>query len=641
MVDPGIFPKVSDELTPQYLSEDPHVLNYRDVDGDAHAQQEIDRLIEAGYLRRFDSWENLKREVGRPILSKLGLITKEVLRPDGSYKTKRRLILDCRRSGVNTHARQSSRILLPMPRDVAHDVLHLLQFVQSRESVEALVIDLKDAFFQVPLAPEEWKYATASFKRVSGEHIYLAYTRPPQGGRNSPQVWGRIAALLARLLQGMYDPDQGRLQIYVDDPVVLLRGTKVEKDIGFACFILALRVLRWPLAFSKAARGSRFSWIGATFTILADAVVLEAKEQATFDAQRIVDMALRSTTMTLHDLRVLTGKCSHLAGIVPTLRPFLAPFWAVLHHPKPSRAPKGEVWVQQLRPALLWLHALFRTNGNSLRRYLPLKAFQHEGVTVVTDLDASPWGLGATLSINNEVRFALKSAITSFDTEVFGYSIGDSAGQQTWECLALLVLTRHWRAVLANPAVRWVVRSDNMTVLRLVRTLTAHGAGPGLIARELALDWGSLSWRPMEAHHIPGVSNVMPDALSRLDAPEPPSLPAALSTVAVESPILRPKGFYLTLAEAPVGDEKERGVRCNLMARRMAQSVVWGGVFCFVGGFLCCCFGCFARFLGYGSCPIGVTSGRFVLCLSTVSYYSTTHMIRVRCSRCAGVMFSK
>eukprot|EP00971_Amphidinium_carterae_P247010 4905454-Amphidinium_carterae.1 len=70
----------------------------------------------------------------------------------------------------------------------------------------------------------------------------------------------------------------------------------------------------------------------------------------------------------------------------------------------------------------------------------------------------------------------MKSAISPLDSEVFGYSTGDSAGQQTWECLALLVLTRHWREILANPAIRWVVRSDNMTVLRLVRTLTAHGS---------------------------------------------------------------------------------------------------------------------------------------------------------------------
>eukprot|EP00971_Amphidinium_carterae_P277536 5508349-Amphidinium_carterae.1 len=60
----------------------------------------------------------------------------------------------------------------------------------------------------------------------------------------------------------------------------------------------------------------------------------------------------------------------------------------------------------------------------------------------------------------------MKSAISSLDTEVFGYSTGDSAGQQTWECLARLVLTRHWREVLANPAIRWVVRNDNMILHR-------------------------------------------------------------------------------------------------------------------------------------------------------------------------------
>eukprot|EP00971_Amphidinium_carterae_P059018 1166811-Amphidinium_carterae.1 len=81
------------------LSDDSYVANYRDVDGDRHAQQEIDRLIEAGYLRQYESWESLCTAVSKPTLSKLGLITKEVPRPDGSTKIKRRLILDCRRSG--------------------------------------------------------------------------------------------------------------------------------------------------------------------------------------------------------------------------------------------------------------------------------------------------------------------------------------------------------------------------------------------------------------------------------------------------------------------------------------------------------------------------------------------------------------
>eukprot|EP00971_Amphidinium_carterae_P268715 5330632-Amphidinium_carterae.1 len=62
------------------------------------------------------------------------------------------------------------------------------------EVVQMLVLDVKDAFFKLPLAQAERKFAVARI--VSGDgYTYLVYTRPPQGRRTHPQVWGRLAAL--------------------------------------------------------------------------------------------------------------------------------------------------------------------------------------------------------------------------------------------------------------------------------------------------------------------------------------------------------------------------------------------------------------------------------------------------------------
>eukprot|EP00971_Amphidinium_carterae_P133354 2641496-Amphidinium_carterae.1 len=41
--------------------------------------------------------------------------------------------------------------------------------------------------------------------------------------------------------------------------------------------------------------------------------------------------------------------------------------------------------------------------------------------------------------------------------------IGDHKGQQTWECLAILVATRHWKHILARPGGLWTLQSDNAT----------------------------------------------------------------------------------------------------------------------------------------------------------------------------------
>eukprot|EP00971_Amphidinium_carterae_P345734 6486852-Amphidinium_carterae.1 len=76
-----------------------------------------------------------------------------------------------------------------------------------------LVLDVKDAFFKLPLTQVERKYAVA---RISAErgYSYLVYTRPPQGAKNAPQVWGRLAALTGRLCQSLFDSSRVRLELY-------------------------------------------------------------------------------------------------------------------------------------------------------------------------------------------------------------------------------------------------------------------------------------------------------------------------------------------------------------------------------------------------------------------------------------------
>lgn len=77
--------------------------NYSSVDGDDMAAPEIERLISTvfvkafGDLPQFQNWWG-----GKPHLSKLGMITKEK-----GGRVKRRLILDCKASGVNMREQES------------------------------------------------------------------------------------------------------------------------------------------------------------------------------------------------------------------------------------------------------------------------------------------------------------------------------------------------------------------------------------------------------------------------------------------------------------------------------------------------------------------------------------------------------
>eukprot|EP00971_Amphidinium_carterae_P333785 6468714-Amphidinium_carterae.1 len=208
---------------------------------------------------------------GEPVPSRLALLSKEQKLPSGQIITKRRLIMDCRRSGVNTKAQQNQRIVLPNCRDLVRDGVALARNAKEESApgeLEGLVIDVKDAFYQVPLAPCERKYAVAAFTNAAGECYYYVFLRLPMGAKNSPQVWGRTAALLARLLQGMLPPARCRLEVYVDDPELLVYGSRAERQLYFGSFVLALAAVGCKLSWHKAERGCQFVWIGAAFSLL-------------------------------------------------------------------------------------------------------------------------------------------------------------------------------------------------------------------------------------------------------------------------------------------------------------------------------------------------------------------------------------
>eukprot|EP00971_Amphidinium_carterae_P265123 5258964-Amphidinium_carterae.1 len=62
--------------------------------------QELMRLVHMGYLMQFDSLAACQSYLCiSPRLSKLGMVSKEQVAPDGASTAKRRLIFDGRQSG--------------------------------------------------------------------------------------------------------------------------------------------------------------------------------------------------------------------------------------------------------------------------------------------------------------------------------------------------------------------------------------------------------------------------------------------------------------------------------------------------------------------------------------------------------------
>ena len=151
------------------------------------------------------------------------MVVKDKVLPDGSVKTKRRLILDSKESGVTAGSALPQRILLPDLSDLVQDLVELS--LSSKDPPHTAIADFVDAFFTIGLRPEERQYFVGKLRGVYFVFLVLA-----MGSRSAPLVWCRFAALLARLTQAIFRADELRLHIYVDDPAIALGGAWLSND---------------------------------------------------------------------------------------------------------------------------------------------------------------------------------------------------------------------------------------------------------------------------------------------------------------------------------------------------------------------------------------------------------------------------
>ena len=67
------------------------------------------------------------------------------------------------------------------------------------ESVELLVLDFTDAYWNIPLAPAERRFFVGSLRGR-----YYVFLRAAQGSRNGPLAWAGVVSLVQRLVQSLF-----------------------------------------------------------------------------------------------------------------------------------------------------------------------------------------------------------------------------------------------------------------------------------------------------------------------------------------------------------------------------------------------------------------------------------------------------
>ena len=231
------------------------------------------------------------------------------------------------------------------------DILALLAQARCAETVELLVLDAKDAYWQVPLHPDERKYYCAQLAGAAGRKRYLAFTRTAQGSVGAPLAWSVIFGIICRLMLGVLHcpivPSSERLEVYVDDPVLALRGTPETRQATAALAMLAWAVLGIELAIKKGQLSTTVNWIGASFTVDPTGVIAQIQPQRVEELRSLTRSIGSSNVVRIRDLRTYIGKAQSFASLLYTWHPFVHMMYAAVYSPQ-GGAPPGFCWRSQI-----------------------------------------------------------------------------------------------------------------------------------------------------------------------------------------------------------------------------------------------------------------------------------------------------
>ena len=516
--------------------------SYQSVEADPHAFEEVERLRSKGFLTRHSTLAECRADLGgqHPVVSKFGMITKSK-----HGKTKRRLILDSKESGVTRCGRKNQRIMLPCIVDVVLDTLSAHAAYSDASLIEWMVLDIVDAFWTLGLRPSERRFFVGKLRG-----LYYVYNRLAQGSRGAPLAWCRFFALVIRLTVAMFDRNELTAEGYVDDPIFTIAGIPAQRARSKAIIVLAWRALNLDLSFRKGQSGQDVSWIGSRLVLSRSGVVAQLQGDTVVELKGLIHGMLAQNLVAHSALRTLAGKISNAARLLTAWRPFLREIWAALS--SDTTAPHGMVWVRQFRSALLWFAAFLGQSGANIFRPFLFLAYTLPAERTLFVVDASPWGFGGVYFENGQAKEYLHEEITEDDCNILKIDVGSPNGQQILEALAMLIALRVWRQRWRQLRSTVVVRGDNVTMLTMVLHFKGASHGLSIVAREVALELADAAYRPLVAEHIPGIANTLADALSRVGDPSKRwQLPAALHGAVRALVPPRPASWYRALGAPP------------------------------------------------------------------------------------------
>ena len=491
-----------------------------------HAEEELQRLEEMGYMFREDK-EEIMRSYGHGTISKLGLILKE--KEDGSLK--KRLVIDLRRSKGNSKAKLPEKLVLPRPWDAVemlrdlrqgHPGLITAEETKNRWGLEMALVDVSDAFMTLAVHRQEWPH-TVTPTTVRDE--YCVFCALLFGFKTAPLLYSRVAALLARCLQSAMDPSLAMHQVYLDDSLWGLQGTLQERNLCLTFILYTMAALGFRIALHKGIRAASVTWVGVRFQIMdINTVVVSLPEKFIMDLVELLKSWHGRGMVASKELRSVAGRTSWLAGVLPRSRWVVSVFYATLmdadreerrqrEEGSATRDKSGLFYVKRLESARLWLVGYLEAAGKRPHRRMAIGGELGPQIKLMTD--ASPEALGGILMVNGRVVAAFSSKVTTKDAEELMFKMGESSSQAIVEALAVLQGIKLWRKKIEGTRVTLVVQSDSVVALTLIEKKANSSVSLNFLGACLSISLEEASVERVKTMHIPGAANLEADWLSR------------------------------------------------------------------------------------------------------------------------------
>eukprot|EP00972_Heterocapsa_arctica_P065325 9644620-Heterocapsa_arctica.AAC.1 len=112
--------------------------------------------------------------------------------------------------------------------------------------------DCSDAYMHFQVRDEEMLHCLTKYPGTNSNLIL--WTRMAFGHKCAPLLWSRLAAAIGRPLRSLLRPEEGRSQLYLDDPLWILRGSRKLRNFRLSLLLMVVAALGLAINWKKGRR---------------------------------------------------------------------------------------------------------------------------------------------------------------------------------------------------------------------------------------------------------------------------------------------------------------------------------------------------------------------------------------------------